>query len=56
MNRKELLLALLLKEDPVTTYNQVRSNMQTWGRLLYEKGLLDGDAINQELQKQMSQS
>lgn len=56
MNRKELILALLLKGEPLTIYNQVSSGMQTWGKLLYDQGLLDGKAINQELRKQMSQS
>ncbi len=56
MNRKELILTLLLKEEPLTIYNQVNSGMQTWGKLLYDQGLLDGKAINQELRKQMSQS
>ena len=54
MNRKELILTLLLKGEPLTIYNQVNSGMQTWGKFLYDQGLLDGKAINQELRKQMS--
>ena len=55
MNRKELILSLLLEGDPVTLYNQVNSRMETWGKLLYNQGLLDGKAINQKLKKQLSQ-
>ena len=54
MNRKELILSLLLEGDPVTLYNQVNSGMETWGMLLYNQGLLDGKAINQKLKKQIS--
>ncbi|MFK5925574.1 MAG: hypothetical protein QM483_02980 [Desulfuromusa sp.] len=56
MNRKELILANLLTGDPITLFNQVNSHMQTWGKLLYDQGLLDGKAINQKLKKKMSQS
>lgn len=56
MNRKELILAILLKGDPTTLFNQVNSRMQTWGKLLYDQGLLDGKAINRALRNKMSQS
>ncbi|MEA3544864.1 MAG: hypothetical protein U9R69_06545, partial [Thermodesulfobacteriota bacterium] len=56
MGRKELILALLLEGSPATLHNQVASGMQTWGKLLYEQGLLDGKAINQKLKRQLSQS
>jgi len=56
MERKELILALLLDGEPATHYNQVASGMQTWGELLYNQGLLDGKAINLQLKKRMSQS
>ena len=56
MNRKELILSLLLKGDPLAIYNQVNSGMQTWGKLLYDQGLLDGKSINRELKKQLSQA
>ena len=55
MNRKELILSLLLKGDPITLYNQINSGMETWGMLLYNQGLLDGKAINQKLKKRISQ-
>jgi len=55
MNRKELILSLLLEGDPVTLYNQVNSRMETWGKLLYNQGLLDGKAINRKLKTQLSQ-
>ncbi|MCK5912405.1 MAG: hypothetical protein KAG12_00900 [Desulfuromusa sp.] len=56
MDRKELILTILLQGDPATLYHQVVSRMQTWGGLLYEQGLLDGKAISQELQQRMVQS
>jgi len=55
MNRKELVLAILLKGDPITLFNQVNSGRQTWGKLLYDQGLLDGKAINRKLKEKMSQ-
>jgi len=55
MNRKELILANLLDGDPITLYNQVNSGRQTWGKLLYDQGLLDGKAINHKLKEKMSQ-
>ena len=55
MNRKELILANLLDGDPITLYNQVNSGRQTWGKLLYDQGLLDGKAINRKLKEKMSQ-
>jgi len=56
MNRKELILANLLDGDPITLFNQVNSGRQTWGKLLYDQGLLDGKAINHKLKEKMSQS
>ncbi len=56
MNRKELILSLLLEGDPVTLYNQVNSGMETWGKLLYDQRLLDGKAINQKLKRRISQA
>ncbi|MCK5913196.1 MAG: hypothetical protein KAG12_04915, partial [Desulfuromusa sp.] len=56
MDRKELILTILLEGNPATLYNQVASRMQTWGGLLYEQGLLDGKAINQKLKQKMVQS
>ena len=56
MDRKELILTILLKGKPATLYNQVASGMQTWGELLYDQGLLDGKAINQKLKQRMLQS
>ncbi|MCK5825395.1 MAG: hypothetical protein KAG93_00050 [Desulfuromusa sp.] len=56
MNRKELILAILLKGDPLTLFNQVNSGMQTWGKLLYDQGLLDGKMISRALRNKMSQS
>ena len=53
MDRKELILTILLEGKPATLYNQVASGMQTWGGLLYEQGLLDGKAINQKLKQRM---
>ena len=55
MNRKELTLANLLDGDPITLFNQVNSGKQTWGKLLYDQGLLDGKAINRKLKEKMSQ-
>ena len=55
MNRKELILANLLDGDPITLFNQVNSGKQTWGKLLYDQGLLDGKAINRKLKEKMSQ-
>ena len=55
MNRKELILANLLDGDPITLFNQVNSGRQTWGKLLYDQGLLDGKAINRKLKEKMSQ-
>ena len=55
MNRKELILANLLDGDPITLSNQVNSGRQTWGKLLYDQGLLDGKAINRKLKEKMSQ-
>ncbi|MCD6187150.1 MAG: hypothetical protein J7K09_03200 [Desulfuromusa sp.] len=56
MNRKELILSLLLEGDPVTLYNQVNSGMETWGKLLYDQSLLDGKAINQKLKRRIAQA
>ncbi len=56
MTRKELILANLLEGNPLTLFNQVNSGMQTWGKLLYDQGLLDGKAINRKLQEKISQS
>ncbi len=56
MTRKELILANLLDGNPITLFNQVNSGVQTWGKLLYEQGLLDGKAINRKLKEKMSQS
>ncbi len=53
MNRKELILAILLEGDPITVYNQVNSGQQTWGKLLYDQGLQDGKAINKRLRELM---
>lgn len=53
MNRKELILAILLEGDPADLYNQVNSKMQTWGKLLYNQGLLDSHAITQQLKNRM---
>ncbi len=53
MNRKELILALLLEGDPASLYNQVNSRMQTWGKLLFNQGLVDGKAINNRLRELM---
>ena len=55
MHRKELILALLLEGDPLDIFNQVNSGMQTWGKLLYDQGLLDGKAINRKLKSMMAQ-
>ena len=54
MNRKELILAILLKGNPLTLFNQVKSGQQTWGKLLYDQGLLDGKAINRALKNKMA--
>ncbi len=56
MNRKELILAILLEGDPITVYNQVNSGRKTWGKLLYDQGLQDGKAINKRLRGLMYQS
>ncbi len=56
MNRKELILAILLNGKPEAIYNQVTSGTKSWGELLFEQGLLDGDAINKKLKEQMSPS
>ncbi|MDA3904005.1 MAG: hypothetical protein PF441_11235 [Desulfuromusa sp.] len=56
MNRKELILTQLLEREPATMYNQVNSGIQTWGKLLFEHRLLDGQAISRKLKKRMSQS
>ena len=56
MDRKELILSLLLEGDPVTLYNQVNSGMETWGKLLYDQRLLDGKAINQKLKRRIAQA
>ena len=56
MNRKELILSIVLEGEPVTIFNQVNSGMQTWGKLLYDQGLLDGKAINRRLKKLMTQT
>ncbi|MEA3362248.1 MAG: hypothetical protein U9Q61_03140 [Thermodesulfobacteriota bacterium] len=53
MNRKELILTILLEGDPPSLYNQVNSGMQTWGKLLFDQGLVDGKAINKRLRKLM---
>ena len=53
MNRKELILAILLEGDPITAYNQVNSGQQTWGKLLFDQGLQDGKAINKRLRELM---
>jgi len=53
MNRKELILTILLKGDPASLYNQVNSRMQTWGKLLFDQGLVDGKAINKHLRELM---
>ena len=55
MTRKELILANLLDGDPITLFNQVNSGTQTWGKLLYDQGLLDGKAITRKLKEKMSQ-
>ncbi|MCW8892135.1 MAG: hypothetical protein OQK50_08845 [Deltaproteobacteria bacterium] len=49
LNRKELILSLLLDGDPLNLYNQVNSGMKTWGQLLYEQGLRNGGEISQKL-------
>jgi len=54
MNRKELILAILLKGDPLTLFKQVKNGQQTWGKLLYDQGLLDGKAINRALKNKMA--
>ncbi|MDX2481307.1 MAG: hypothetical protein QNK24_13365 [Desulfuromusa sp.] len=56
MNRKELILIQILEGEPATIYDQINSGMHTWGKLLFDQGLLDGQAINQTLKKHMSQS
>ncbi|NOQ41070.1 MAG: hypothetical protein GQ563_01020 [Desulfuromusa sp.] len=56
LDRKELILSILLEGEPATLYNQVASGMQTWGKLLYDQGLLDGKAINRRLKKLMTQT
>lgn len=56
MNRKELILSIVLEGEPVTISDQINSGMQTWGKLLYDQGLLDGKAINRQLKKLMTQS
>ncbi|MCF6267980.1 MAG: hypothetical protein L3J57_15795 [Desulfuromusa sp.] len=53
MNRKELILAILLEGDPASLYNRVNSRMQTWGKLLFDQGLVDGKAINKRLRELM---
>lgn len=54
MNRKELILAILLEGDPADLYNQVNSRTRTWGQLLYNQGLVDGVAISQHLKQSMN--
>ena len=49
LTRKELILTLLLGNDPLNIYNQVRSGMKTWGELLYEQRLRTGGEISQAL-------
>ncbi len=56
INRKEMILSILLEGEPVTLVNQVNSGMQTWGKLLYDQGILDGKAINRRLRKLMGQT
>ena len=56
MNRKEMILSIVLEEEPITIANQVNSGMQTWGKLLYDHGLMDGKAINRRLKKLMAQT
>ena len=53
MNRKELILSILLEGDPADLYSQVNNRMQTWGELLYNQGLVDGHAISQQLKNRM---
>lgn len=54
MSRKEMLLAFLLKGDPVELYQQVRSGRQTWGQLLFLQGYLDGAAIKKLISKKLA--
>ena len=56
MSRKELILSILLEGEPAAIVNQVNSGMQTWGKLLYDQGLLDGTMINRRLKKLMAQT
>ena len=55
MTRKELILAVFLGGNPTTNYNQVTSGATSWGKLLFEQGLLDGDSINNELKRRLIQ-
>ncbi len=55
MNRKELILAILLDGNPATIYHQVASGMKTWGELLSDQGLVDSDTINKKLKQHMFQ-
>ena len=56
MTRKELILAIFLGGNPATNYNRVTSDAISWGKLLFEQGLLDGDSINKELKRRLTQS
>ncbi len=55
MTRKELILAIFLNGNPETSYNQVASGTKSWGKLLFEQGLLNGDGISKELKRRLIQ-
>jgi len=56
LNRKEIILGNILDGTPVDLYNQVNSQMKSWGQLLDEQGLKTGKDVTRKLKAQLSKS
>jgi hypothetical protein len=56
LNRKEIILGNILDGKPVDLYNQVNSQMKSWGQLLDEQGLKTGKEVTRKLKAQMTGS
>lgn len=49
MANQELILAVLVGDDPVSLFSLVKTGHQSWGKYLAAQGLYDGDAIARQV-------
>ena len=54
MSSKELILGLLLTDDPVKLFDKIKAGQLSWGKKLFDAGLFDSNAINRQLSRRLN--